>query len=326
MRHRLAWAPIAASALVLLLLAPPATSLEGASAALSPVRPVVAAAPRTLTPSAIRSLPWDVLEFSVRRFLLFSGQLTLRRTTAVYEDDGPLHGCMVDVIETESAASAVGYRFGSMRTVSFLDPESGGTLAYHEEKVGERLRRLTFGPDGYRERVYRAGPGQETSPPSTWPLDEDRVHPYRIGDGTAVPAGTVLRDYYNMIADLGRLDVVSAGTTDYFVPTKEHVVRFRVEFAERGKKKLTVRDISRDSYRDVTLPVRRLRLAPVGENAAELGGFFAMEGGAEIWLSERSGLLLVIAGELPQIPGRTEIQLAAAQPATGVAFRQTLGR
>jgi hypothetical protein len=267
-----------------------------------------------------------VLEFSVRRFLLFSGQLTLRRTTAVFDDDGPLRGCRVDVIETESSASAIGHRFGTMRTLSYLDPETGGTLAYHEEKVGERLRRLTFGPDGYRERVYRAGPGQEAAQSSTWPLDEDRTHPYRLGDGTPVPPGTVLRDYYNMIADLGRLDVAVAGSTNYFVPTKEHVVRFRAEFGERAKRKLTVRDISRDSFRDVTLPVRRLRLAPVGEDAVELGGFFAMAGGAEIWLSERSGLLVVIAGELPQVPGRTEILLAAAQPASGVPFRQTLGR
>lgn len=288
--------------------------------------PAIAPRPPIASAAIPRTLPWEALEFSVRRFLFFSGHLTLRRKTAVFDDDGPLHGCIVDVIETESTASALGRQFGTMRTTSFLDPESGGTLAYHEEKVGERLRRLTFGPDGYRERVYRASPGQEVVPSSSWPLDEDRTHPYRLGDGTAVPLGTVVRDYYNMIADLGRLDFAAAGSTDYFVATKEHVVRFRAEIGERGRRTIEVRDLARDASDEISLPLRRLRLAPVGEDAAEVGGFFAMEGGTEIWLAERTGLLVVIAGELPQVPGRTEILLTAARPASGVTLRKALGR
>jgi len=318
--------PYVATPVLTLLLARPATPVEGVAAAIPPVATAVVPATASVKAAAVRALPWEALEFSVRRFLFFSGRLTLRRGTAVFDDDGPLHGCIVDVIETESTASALGRQFGTMRTTSFLDPESGGTLAYREEKLGERLRRLTFGPDGYRERVYRASPGQEGVPSTSWPLDEDRIHPYRLGDGTAVPRGTVVRDYYNMIADLGRLDFAAAGSTDYFVATKEHVVRFRAEIGERGRRTLEVRDLARNASDEISLPLRRLRLAPVGENAAEVGGFFAMEGGTEIWLAERTGLLVVIAGELPQVPGRTEILLTAARPASGATLRKALGR
>jgi hypothetical protein len=326
MRRPAAWSLLAAPSFALLLLTQPASVVEGSGPPTPLALPVIATGLPLASAAIPRTLPWEALEFSVRRFLFFSGHLTLRRKTAVFDDDGPLHGCIVDVIETESTASALGRQFGTMRTTSFLDPESGGTLAYHEEKVGERLRRLTFGPDGYRERVYRASPGQEVVPSSSWPLDEDRTHPYRLGDGTAVPLGTVVRDYYNMIADLGRLDFAAAGSTDYFVATKEHVVRFRAEIGERGRRTIEVRDLARDASDEISLPLRRLRLAPVGEDAAEVGGFFAMEGGTEIWLAERTGLLVVIAGELPQVPGRTEILLTAARPASGVTLRKALGR
>lgn len=270
-------------------------------------------------------LPWDELEFSAHRFLLFAGRLALHRRDAAFDGDGPLRGKRVEVIETESSAWVLGRRFAQVRTRSTLDAATGATLAYEEEKAGEKLKRVTFEPDGYRERIYRATPGQEEAPPSSWPLDEDHLRPYRFRDGTPMPPGTVLRDYYAMIADLGRIDVKAGRPVEYVVPTRERLVRFRVEFGEREVRRLALDDLANGEVRERSVPVRRMTLVPLDEKPGEVGGFFAMQGGAEIWVTEETGVIVLIAGELPRAPGRTEIRLTAGRGAGGRTLREALG-
>ena len=256
---------------------------------------------------------WNDLQFSVRRFLFFSGYLEMTRRRGRYPGEGPFHGRLLTVIETRSGASAFGAKLSTTHTTSYIDPATGATVEYIEHKLEERWKQVTLGPDGFRQVIRRPGEGQAGQPPETWPVEREFHSAYAFDDGTTAPSGVPVRDYYNMVGDLGRLSSSSASTAEYLVVAKGRVVRFRVELGEEVERPWSLVDLSgAETAMDVSLRLRRLTITPIGEDARKIGGFFAMEGGTEIWVEPETGMVVLIAGQLPGVPGRTEIRLDAA--------------
>ena len=140
---------------------------------------------------------------------------------------------------------------------------------------------------------------------------KDRLRDYKLNDGSAVPEGEPVRDYYNMVADLGRREGVDRA--DYYVATKGRVIRFQVVFGESRSRTLKVEDLGGGGEQSLSLQLRRMDLTPWNEDPKDIGGLFAMKGGTEIWLEAETGMLAVIAGEMPGVPGRTEILLKGAR-------------
>lgn len=244
--------------------------------------------------------------------LFFSGKLRLTRREETYPGDGPAHGKRLTLVETLSEAMAFGGKVGAVETSSWIDPASGATIEFREFKPRKRLKRLLFRADGYQEQQWRPEDGLEEEPQESWPLTRDRFVPYALKDGTPVPVGQPVRDYYNMVADLGRLDLSGTGAATYYVATKRRVVQFEVKLGESAERTFELTDLSSDSRIELDLDLRRVELTPVGEDPDDIGGFLAMEGGSDIWLEKRTGTVTVIGGKMPGLPGRTEILLRGA--------------
>jgi hypothetical protein len=255
---------------------------------------------------------WSDLHYTARKLLLFSGSLDMTRRTEPYPGDGPWRGKPLLLIETRSGASALGKRLSTTHTRSWIDPATGSTVEYVEHKLRERWKRVTFGADGFRQVVRRPEDGQERQPPQSWPVRQEIAGPYSFRDGTAAPAGAAVRDYYNMIGDLGRLTTAGAEEADYLVVTKGRVVRFRVTLGDRFERPWKLLDLAGSGSVKLPLRLREMTLRPVDEEPADVGGFFAMEGGTEVWVEEETGMVVLIGGEVPKVPGRTEIRLSAA--------------
>jgi hypothetical protein len=262
------------------------------------------------------------VQLGVNKFLILDGTLEMTRSQRTYTGEGPYAGRTLTVIRTESGVQAFGGSLGSVRTYSWIDPDSGATVEFKEVKPGKRVKQQLFGLDGYRELEFRPREGEEHTDPDTWPLIRDRQRPYRLKDGSPVPDGQPVRDYYNMVADLGRREGVQRA--DYYIATKGRVIKFEVTFGETVGRTLELRDLAGGEPQPVSLQLRRMDLTPWNEDPEEIGGFFSMKGGTEIWLEQQTGLLAVIAGEMPGVPGRTEILLKGAR-FQGETLAQALG-
>lgn len=254
---------------------------------------------------------WSEVRLGVSRLLFLNGRLEMTRRQRIYNGTGPYAGKLLTLIKTESGVEVFGGSIGGVTTFSWIDPDSGRTVEYREVKRGKRVKQLLFREDGYQELQFRPAEGQEDTPPDTWPMTRDRFREYKLNDGTPVPAGQPVRDYYNMVADLGRHEGVDG--TDYYVATKGRVVRFLVVFGESKSRTLKLEDLGGGGEQSLSLTLRRMDLTPWNEDPEDIGGLFAMKGGTEIWLEAGTGMLAVIAGEMPGVPGRTEILLKGAR-------------
>lgn len=255
---------------------------------------------------------WTELVFQARKLLFFSGSLEMERRREAYPGDGPWHGKELRVIETRSGAYALGANLSTTHTTSWIDPATGATVEYVEHKLRERWKQVTFGPASFHQVVRRPGPKQEDDPPETWPVTQEIGGFYKLPDGSSLPEGTPVRDYYNLIGDLGRLTRSGKARADYFVVTKGRLVRFQVMLGEEVERDWKLLDLKAGGNQKVELRLRRMDLKPVGEDPEDVGGFFAMEGGTEIWVEVETGMIVLIGGKLPNVPGRTEIRLTAA--------------
>lgn len=254
---------------------------------------------------------WSKVELGVSRLLFLHGKLEMTRRQQVYNGAGPYAGKLLTLIKTESGVQVFGGSVGSVTSFSWIDPATGSTVEYREVKRGKRVKLLLFREDGYQELQFRPADGQEDTSPDTWPNTRDRFREYKLNDGSPVPEGQPVRDYYNMVADLGRRQGVDRA--DYYVATKGRVVRFQVVFGESASRTLKIEDLGGGGEQSLSLQLRRMDLTPWNEDPKDIGGLFAMKGGTEIWLEAETGMLAVIAGEMPGVPGRTEILLKGAR-------------
>ncbi len=264
---------------------------------------------------------WSEVELGVNRLLFLNGKLEMTRRQRAYNGSGPYAGKMLTLIKTESGVVVFGGSVGSVTTFSWIDPVTGSTVEFREVKRGKRVKQLLFREDGYQELQFRPAEGQEDTPPDTWPKTRDRFREYRLNDGSPVPQGQPVRDYYNMVADLGRREGVDRA--DYYVATKGRVIRFQVVFGESMSRTLKIEDLGDGEKQSLSLLLRRMDLTPWNEDPKDIGGLFAMKGGTEIWLEVQTGMLAVIAGEMPGVPGRTEILLKGAR-FEGLTLNQAL--
>jgi hypothetical protein len=253
---------------------------------------------------------WHQVELGVNKLLILDGKLEMTRTERTYRGEGPHAGRTLTLIKTESDVAAFGSSLGSVTTFSWIDPDTGATVEFKEIKPGKRVKQMLFTADGYRELQFRPEEGKEDTAPETWPKTRDHSREYRLNDGSPVPAGQPVRDYYNMVADLGRREGIRGA--EYYVATKGRVIKFEVVFGETAGRTLELEDLQGGEPQSVSLQLRRMDLKPWNEDPEDIGGFFAMKGGTEIWLESRTGMLAVIAGEMPGVPGRTEILLQGA--------------
>jgi hypothetical protein len=266
----------------------------------------------TASESPVPSAPaWSEVELGVNKLLFLDGKLEMSRRQRVYNGSGPYHGKMLTLIKTESGVQAFGSDIGSVATFSWIDPATGSTVEFKEIKAGKRVKQLRFREDGYQELQFRPEEGKENTPHDTWPTTKDRFSEYKLMDGSPVPEGQPVRDYYNMVADLGRRD--DAKSADYYVATKGRVIRFQVIFGETASRTMVLEDLGGGGEQSLSLQLRRMDLTPWNEDPEDIGGLFAMKGGTEIWLEAETGMLAVVAGEMPGVPGRTEILLHGAR-------------
>jgi hypothetical protein len=268
-------------------------------------------APRATSSVRATAPEWSEVELGVSRLLFLSGKLEMIRRQETYQGAGPHAGRTLTLIKTESRVTAFGGSVGSVTTFSWIDPATGSTVEFREVKRGKRVKQLLFREDGYQELQFRPADGQDDTPPDTWPKTKDRRREYKLNDGSPVPEGQPVRDYYNMIADLGRREGVDRA--DYYVATKGRVIRFQVAFGESASRTLKIKDLGGGGEQSLSLRLRRMDLTPWNEDPKDIGGLFAMKGGTEIWLEAETGMLAVIAGEMPGVPGRTEILLKGAR-------------
>jgi len=295
------------TALLVLGLAAPAGFLRTDVYAAGGCLPVVEAS--VAEPSAPQSTPvWSEVELGVNKLLFLDGKLEMKRRQQVYNGSGPHHGKTLTLIKPESGVQAFGSDVGSVTTFSWIDPDTGSTVEFKEVKAGKRVKRLLFRENGYQELQFRPEDGKEDTPPDTWPTTKDHFREYKLIDGSSVPEGQPVRDYYNMVADLGR-----GARADYYVATKGRVIRFQVIFGESASRTLQLEDLSGGGEQSLSLQLRRMDLVPWNEDPEDIGGLFAMKGGTEIWLEAETGMLTVVAGEMPGVPGRTEILLKGAR-------------
>ena len=272
----------------------------------------------SITPTAPA---WSEVELGVNRLLFLNGKLEMTRRQQTYNGSGPYAGKMLTLIKTKSGVEAFGGSVGSVTSFSWIDPATGSTVEFREVKRGKRVKQLLFREDGYQELQFRPAEGEEDTPPDTWPKTKDRFREYKLNDGSSVPQGQPIRDYYNMVADLGRREGVDRA--DYYVATKGRVIRFQVVFGESASRTLEIEDLGGGGEQSLSLQLRRMDLTPWNEDPKDIGGLFAMKGGTEIWLEAETGMLAVIAGEMPGVPGRTEILLKGAR-FEGLTLRQAL--
>jgi hypothetical protein len=266
----------------------------------------------TSATASVNAAPaWSKVELGVSRFLFLNGKLEMTRRQQAYDGTGPYAGRMLTLIKTESGLVVFGGNVGSVTTFSWIDPDTGSTVEFREVKDGKRVKQLLFREDGYQELQFRPEDGEQDTSPDTWPKTKDRFREYQLIDGSPVPEGQPVRDYYNMVADLGQREGVDG--VAYYIATKGRVIRFDVVFGETMLRTLTLEDLGGAGEVSLELRLQRMDLTPWNEDPKDIGGFFAMEGGTEVWLEAETGLPAVIAGEMPGVPGRTEILLQGAR-------------
>jgi len=240
---------------------------------------------------------WTRLTFEARKILFFYGQVDM-----VLRDQGGRR-----TLETRTRATFLGAELARSRSLTTIDTTTGRTLEFHELSR-KRGRRYVFGEAGYT--VERLVPSNGPDAPlSEWSVTSKRSFPYPPATG---PAGAPrVFDYYGMILHLRETKLEKPGDEVVIhVATSHGVEPYRVRVGQERASQRQFRDIASGAMRTVPVRELRLRIQPVDPAQAE-EGFLRMEGETEIWVEAGSRTLLEIDGEIPRIPGRVEIGLAA---------------
>ena len=239
---------------------------------------------------------WTTLRLKARAVPLLTGRVEMHVDRS---DERTL-------LATQTQARFLGAVIARSRTESILEPATLRTRL-HTVISKDRARRYTFDKNGYTMEKLKAAGDTEASL-ADWTVGSSSRHDAPVDEAGAHVA---LYDYYAMLLRLRRSGLDKPGdSVTLYVATKDGPRAYTITVGEARAGKRTFTDLS--TGRDKTLPTRELRLRVVPADPGHADeGFLDMEGETELWVEAESKTLLQIAGNVPKVPGRIRLTLAA---------------